>query len=175
MEFTIIQGDIAAVEADAIVNAAGTILRMDSGVAGALRRAADGPINEAAQNQGPVGLGEVAVTDSYGLDCDLVIHAAAMPHFDDGQATEESIQTATRNALDCAETHDCDSLVLPILGTGAAGFDLAEGASILCEVIDQHDASSLTDVRVIAYTEAEYETVSGVGLERGARNSLVAI
>jgi len=48
MDFSIIQGNIAAQSADCLVNAAGTSLAMGSGVAGALREAADGPINEAA-------------------------------------------------------------------------------------------------------------------------------
>lgn len=56
MEFTAIQGDIATRSADALVNAAGTSLRMGSGVAGALRRGANGPINEEATSKGPVEL-----------------------------------------------------------------------------------------------------------------------
>ncbi|MEF8830404.1 MAG: macro domain-containing protein, partial [Halobacteriales archaeon] len=54
MEFQVVQGDIAAQSADALVNAAGTSLRMGSGVAGALRRAAGGNLNEAAMAKGPV-------------------------------------------------------------------------------------------------------------------------
>jgi hypothetical protein len=46
MEFTVIQGNIAAQEADVLVNAAGTSLQMGSGVAGALRRAAGEAIND---------------------------------------------------------------------------------------------------------------------------------
>lgn len=46
MEYTVIQGNIAEQSADALVNAAGTSLQMGSGVAGALRREANGPINE---------------------------------------------------------------------------------------------------------------------------------
>lgn len=65
MEFTIVQGDIAEQEADALVNAAGTSLQMGSGVAGALRRHANGPINEEAVSKGPTDLGAVAVTDAY--------------------------------------------------------------------------------------------------------------
>ncbi|MFC6725027.1 macro domain-containing protein, partial [Halobium palmae] len=40
MEFILVRGDIAEQRADALVNAAGTSLRMGSGVAGALRRGA---------------------------------------------------------------------------------------------------------------------------------------
>jgi O-acetyl-ADP-ribose deacetylase (regulator of RNase III) len=162
MEFTVIQGDIAAQSADALVNAAGTSLRMGSGVAGALRRGANGPINEEAMGKGPVGLGEVAITDAYDLDAEYVIHAAAMPHYGDGRATEESIRNATRNALAKADELGCESLVMPVLGTGAAGFELERGAEFLGEEIDRYEPETLSDVRVIAYSQEDYETVKGV-------------
>jgi O-acetyl-ADP-ribose deacetylase (regulator of RNase III) len=162
MEFTVVQGDIAAQEADALVNAAGTSLQMGSGVAGALRRAAGGPINQAAVEKGPVELGAVAVTDAFELDADYVVHAAAMPHYGDGRATEDSIRAATRNALRAADDRGCTSLVIPVLGTGAAGFDFEPGARFVCEELDDYDAESLSDVRVIAYSNAEYETLPEV-------------
>lgn len=37
MEFSVIQGNVAAKSADALVNAAGTSLQMNGGVAGVLR------------------------------------------------------------------------------------------------------------------------------------------
>ena len=162
MELSVVRGDIAAQRADALVNAAGTSLRMGSGVAGALRRAAGEALNEAAVALGPVELGEVAVTDAYGLDAEYVIHAAAMPHYGDGQATAESIRDATRNALRAADERGCRSLVIPALGCGVAGFDLREGARIICETIAAYDPDSLTDVRVIAYGDEEYETIRDV-------------
>ena len=162
MEFSVVQGDIAAQSADALVNAAGTSLRMGSGVAGALRRAAGGPINEAAMAKGPVDLGEVAVTGGYELDADHVVHAAAMPHYGDGRATEESIRAATRNALERADDLDCSSVVLPVLGTGAAGFPFEEGARFVCESVWGYDPASLDAVRVIAYSDAEFETLRRV-------------
>ena len=162
MEFTVIQGDIAAQQADALVNAAGTSLQMGSGVAGALRRGAQGPINEEAVSKGPIALGEVAVTDAHELDAEHVIHAAAMPHHGDGQATEQSIRDATRNALERADELGCASLVMPVLGTGAAGFEFETGARIVCEEIWAHEPTTLTDVRVIAYAADEHRILSTV-------------
>ncbi len=162
MEFDVVQGDIAAQSADALVNAAGTSLRMGSGVAGALRRGAGGPINEEAIEKGPVDLGGVAVTDAYDLDAEYVIHAAAMPHHGDGRATAESIRDATRNALERADDLGCESLVIPALGCGVAGFALEEGARIITEEIDAYDPATLSDVRFIAYSDGEYETVREV-------------
>jgi O-acetyl-ADP-ribose deacetylase (regulator of RNase III) len=162
MEFRVVQGDIAAQSADALANAAGTSLQMGSGVAGALRRAAGRGLNEAAVAEGPVDLGAAAVTDAFDLDADYVIHAAAMPHYGDGQATAESIRDATHNALAAADRRGCESLVIPALGCGVAGFDLAKGAHIIAETIDAYDPESLSDVRFIAYSDEAFETVRAV-------------
>ncbi|WP_277555290.1 macro domain-containing protein [Halobaculum limi] len=159
MEFTVIQGDIADESADALVNAAGTSLHMGSGVAGALRRVSGEELQEAAVAAGPVHLGETAVTGAFDLDAEYVIHAAAMPHYGDGEATEASIRDAARNALEAADARDCESLVIPALGAGVAGYDLAEGARVIAEEIRAFDADSLSDVRFIAYSDEEYETV----------------
>lgn len=166
MDFEVIQGDIAAQSADCLVNAAGTSLRMGSGVAGALRRGAKGPINEAAMEKGPIELGEVAVTDAFDLDAEYVVHAAAMPHDGDGKATEKSIRDATRNALEAADERGCESMVIPALGCGVAGFDLAAGARLICEEIDAFQGETLSDVRFIGYSDEEVAT-----LERVAKRS----
>jgi len=156
MEFSVVQGDIAAQSAGALVNAANTGLRMGSGVAGALR-AAGGEALNAAVAKGPIEPGEVAVTDAYDLDADVVVHAAAMPA--GGQATADSIRSATLNALAAAEDHDCSSLVIPALGCGVAGFDLETGAQIIAEEIQAFEPTMLADVRLIADADDEYETV----------------
>ena len=162
MEFTVVQGDIAVQEADAIVNAAGTSLDMGTGVAGALRRAGGEALNDAAVHKGPVELGGVAVTGGYDLDAEYVIHAAAMPHYGDGKATAESIRGATLNALRAADERGCASLVIPALGCGVAGFDLETGARIIAEAIERYEPEHLRDVRFVAYTDEEVETVRRV-------------
>jgi O-acetyl-ADP-ribose deacetylase (regulator of RNase III) len=162
MHVAVIQGDIAQQSADVLVNAAGTSLQMGSGVAGALRRAGGEELNDAAMSKGPVDLGEVAVTDAYDLDAEYVIHAAAMPHYGDGQATAESIADATRNALARADGLGAESLVVPALGCGVAGFDLREGARLIAETVASYEPDTLTDVQFIAYADEEYETVRAV-------------
>ncbi|MFB6312182.1 MAG: macro domain-containing protein [Salinirussus sp.] len=159
MEFEVIQGDIAAQSADVLVNAAGTSLQMGSGVAGALRRAGGEALNEEAVAKGPIDLGEVAVTDAYDLDAQWVVHAAAMPHYGDGQATRQSIAEATVNALERADELGATSLVIPALGCGVAGFELRDGAEIICETIYNFDPESLEKVRFIGYSDEEVATI----------------
>lgn len=163
MEFEVIQGDIAAQSADALVNAANTSLRMGSGVAGALKRAAGSGLHDEAVAKGPVGLGNVATTDAYSLDADYVVHAAAMPA--DGAATADSIRAATRNTLQEADALDCESVVLPALGCGIAGFDFDDGVRIICEEIAAFDPESLGDVSLIAYDDDEFERMCEVAAE----------
>jgi O-acetyl-ADP-ribose deacetylase (regulator of RNase III) len=162
MDFEVVQGDIAQQSADVLVNAAGTSLEMGSGVAGALRRGAGEQINEEATSKGPVDLGGVAVTDAYDLDAEWVVHAAAMPHYGDGQATAESIADATRNTLEEADELGAESLVIPALGCGVAGFETREGARLICEVIDSYEPDTLEDVRFIAYSDDACETIREV-------------
>jgi O-acetyl-ADP-ribose deacetylase (regulator of RNase III) len=83
-----------------------------------------------------------------------------MPHYGDGQATRESIRNATRNTLARADELGCGSLVIPALGTGVAGFDLAEGARLICEELAAYEPDSLADVRFIAYSDEAYGTIS---------------
>jgi len=163
MEFDVIRGDIAAQSADALVNAANTSLRMGSGVAGALKRAAGSGIDDEAIAKGPVALGGVATTDAYELDAEYVIHAAAMPA--GGESTAESIRDATRNALTEADALDCESLVLPALGCGIAGFDFEAGVRIIREEITAFEPESLSDVRLIAYDDDEYQQLQRIASE----------
>ncbi|MFC6962296.1 macro domain-containing protein [Halocatena marina] len=160
MEFGIIQGDIARQDVDAVVNAANTGLRMGSGVAGALRKGGGAPLNEEAISNGPIELGGAVETGGYNLPCEYVIHAAAMP--EGGQASADSIRDATRNSLVLADDLGCESLVVPAIGCGVAGFDLRAGLEIICGIINEHDPESLSDVRVIAYGDEAFELLSDI-------------
>lgn len=50
-----------------------------------------------------------------------------MPHYGDGRATAESIREVTRNSLEKADELGCESIVIRIRGTGAAGFGSETG------------------------------------------------
>ncbi|TET96535.1 MAG: Appr-1-p processing protein, partial [Dehalococcoidia bacterium] len=62
MDITLVQGDIAQQDAEAIVNAANNHLWMGAGVAGAIKRAGGREIEDEAVAKGPIPIGEAAVT-----------------------------------------------------------------------------------------------------------------
>lgn len=91
-----IRGDIAERRAASLVNAAGTSLRMGSGVAGAPRRNAGGPINEAVVSKGPVDLGAVAVTDAH--EATTLTEVRVIAFLTEGFRALESVAERVRSA-----------------------------------------------------------------------------
>lgn len=158
----IVQGDIANESVDAIVNSAGTSLRMGTGVAGALKRVGGTELHSDALETGPIELGESAVTDAFDLDADYVIHAASMPHYGDGKSTRESIQDAVTSALDDAEERNCKTVAIPAVGCGLGGVSLTTGAVTILSVLNDYQFNSIEAVRFVLYSEEEYETVNSL-------------
>ena len=78
MELEVRDGDIAAVEADAIANAANDRLWMGAGVAGALKRAGGDEIEQEAMAIGGIPLGTAVATTAGRLRARWVIHGAVM-------------------------------------------------------------------------------------------------
>ena len=147
----IADGDIAAQQTDAVVNAANNACWMGSGVAGALKARGGRSIEDEAMAQGPVEPGECVITSGGRLPARYVIHAAVM-----GQDLETSaaiISRATRNSLGLAETRQVASIAFPAFGTGVGGFGLEECARVMIEAIRAHDrtATSLRLVRLVLF------------------------
>lgn len=155
----VVKDDIANRSVDAIVNAAGTSLRMGSGVSGSLRSVAGDELNQVAVQEGPISLGSAVVTDAFGLDAECVVHAAAMPHYDDGMATVDSIRASVRHALQLADEQGCGTVALPAVGCGLAGVDLSEGASVIMDELRSFNSESVECIEFVAYTQDEYEII----------------
>lgn len=130
------QGDITAMEVDAIVNAANTELLLGAGVAGAIRRKGGERIQEECDRIGPIALGGAAVTTGGNLKALYVVHAAGMSL--GGQATAESIRLAVKNSLERAEEKTFRSIAFPAIGTGVAGFPMRECARIMLSETLEH-------------------------------------
>jgi O-acetyl-ADP-ribose deacetylase (regulator of RNase III) len=129
MELEVREGDIAAVEADAVANAANDRLWMGAGVAGALKRAAGDEIEREAMSLGPIPLGSAVATSAGRLPARWVIHGAAMGQ--DLQTDADLVARTTRSCLEVADELRCRSLAVPAFGTGVGGFPLADCARIM--------------------------------------------
>jgi len=150
-EISVVQGDIADQETDAIVNAANNHLWMGAGVAGAIKRKGGGQIEQEAMAQGPVEVGSAVLTSAGSLNAKHVIHAAVMGQ--DLHTDAEIIRCATHSSLALAEQHGLSSLSFPALGTGVGGFSLHHCASLMIGATIDFllQANVLREVRFVLY------------------------
>jgi O-acetyl-ADP-ribose deacetylase (regulator of RNase III) len=143
-ELEVVDGDIAALEVDAIANAANNRLWMGSGVAGAIKRAGGEEIEREAMQQGPIDVGEAVATSAGRLPARWVIHGAVMGQ--DLQTNAELVRKTTESCLKLADELGAESLALPAFGTGVGGFPLAECARIMVGVARSFEPASLRRV-----------------------------
>jgi O-acetyl-ADP-ribose deacetylase (regulator of RNase III) len=152
------EGDIAALEVDAVANAANDRLWMGAGVAGALKRVGGDEIEQEAIAQGPIALGSALATSAGRLAARWVIHGAVMGQ--DLRTNADLVRRTTHSCLELADELGCRSLALPAFGTGVGGFPLAECAAVMVEEARRFEPRSLERVIFAVFGADAYESFS---------------
>lgn len=158
----LLEGDITEQEVDAIVNAANSALVLGSGVAGAIATRAGPSVQRECDAHGPIEVGEAAITGAGELSARFVIHAAGMAP--GGRASEESVRSAVRAALELAEREGCRSVALPAIGAGVGGLSLQRCAEVSLEEarrmtdrgVEAGEASGLAEIRFVLLGEPAF-------------------
>lgn len=132
MSIEVIKGDITAVEADAIVNAANSGLAGGGGVDGAIHRAGGPEImkecDSIRDHQGGCPTGEAVITTAGRLPAKKVIHTVG-PVWKGGQHGEENLlANAYRNSLELAAKNNLKTVAFPNISTGIYGYPKKEAA-----------------------------------------------
>lgn len=157
IKISVIQGDIAEQEVNAIVNAANNHLWMGAGVAGAIKRKGGIEIEKEAMSKGPIPVSEAVVTKAGNLKAKYVIHAAVMGQ--DLVTKEEYIRNATLNSLKRAEELKIESIAFPAFGTGVGGFPVDKCARIMVDEVKNFskEAEFLKEVRFVLFDKKSYD------------------
>lgn len=125
----LIKGNIALVDADAIVNAANKSLILGGGVAGAIRNFGGPAIQQECNRIGPVEVGEAVMTGGGDLKAKFVIHAVG-PVYGEGDE-EDKLARATLNSLKLAAKHKLSNIVFPAVSTGIFRFPVQKCSRIM--------------------------------------------
>src|SRR5919201_1280348 len=144
LSLELVEGDITALEVDAIANAANNGLWMGAGVAGAIKRAGGDEIEREAVAKGPIEVGDAVATGAGRLKARWVIHGAVMGR--DLRTSAELIAETTRSVLRVTEELGAESLALPAFGTGVGGFPLDECARLMVAAVREHEPQTLQRV-----------------------------
>jgi O-acetyl-ADP-ribose deacetylase (regulator of RNase III) len=143
-ELSIVEGDITALEVDAVANAANNALWMGAGVAGAIKRAGGEEIEREAVAKGPIEVGKAVATTAGRLPARWVIHGAVMGQ--DLRTNAELVRRTTESCLCVADELGAESLALPAFGTGVGGFPLDECARIMVDAASSFEPQRLRRV-----------------------------
>ena len=157
----VFEGDIAALDVDAIANAANNRLWMGAGVAGAIKRAGGEEIEREAIALGPIEVGEAVATGAGRLKARYVIHGAVMGQ--DLRTNAELVERTTRRCLEAADDLGARSLALPAFGTGVGGLPIEECARAMVAAARSFEPHSLERVVFAVFgAEAEETLVEAV-------------
>lgn len=155
----IITGDITALDADAIVNAANSSLQGGGGVDGAIHRAAGPELKAYCKTIGTCPTGEARITPGFKLRARHVIHTVG-PVWHGGEKNETALLASCyRESLQLAASAGCRTVAFPAISTGAFRFPADKAARIAW--------ATITD---FLRTHPQPETVYLVFFEENARS-----
>lgn len=128
----ILQGDLTQQHVDAIVNAANSQLAGGGGVDGAIHRRGGPTIMAETKRRYPSGCptGSAVVTSAGKLPAKYVFHAVG-PIWRGGHEGEPDLLARVhRRCLELAAGHECQSIALPAISTGAYGYPVDDAAQV---------------------------------------------
>lgn len=125
----IVEGNIALLDVDAVVNAANRHLKLGGGVAGAIRTYGGPSIQEECDALAPIEVGEAVITGGGNLRAKYVIHAVG-PRMGEGDE-EPKLVRATLRSLEIAAERKIQRLAFPAISTGIFGFPLERCSDIM--------------------------------------------
>jgi len=129
LRIKLIEGNIALLDTEAIVNAANKSLILGGGVAGAIRNLGGPSIQKECDNIGPIEVGEAVITRGGNLKAKYVIHAAG-PVYGEGDE-DEKLKMATINSLKIANKLKLNDIAFPAISTGIFRFPLKRCSEIM--------------------------------------------
>ncbi len=126
----VVEGDITAMDVDAIVNAANASLLGGGGVDGAIHRAAGPGLLEECRRLGGASTGEAKLTAGHHLRARHVIHAVGPVWQGGSQGEDALLASCYRQALGLAAAHGLRSIAFPAISTGIYRFPLPRATRI---------------------------------------------
>ena len=154
------EGDITAVDADAIVNAANERMLGGGGVDGAIHRAAGSRLLEACREVKEVRsgvrcpTGEARITPGFDLTARWVIHTVGPVY--SGPESAAPLRSAYRESLALANDHGLSSIAFPAISCGVYAYPLDEAASIAIQTAIEHHGS-LTHITFSLFGQAAHD------------------
>jgi len=136
----LVEGDITALDVEAIVFYARPTLELGSGFGSAISRRGGPAIKKELDAIGSIAVTDAVVTTGGNLKAKHIVHAAG-PAFQE-TALEEKLRATIANALKRAEERGITQIAFPPMGAGFYGVPLPVSAALTIEAISSHLSNS---------------------------------
>ena len=150
MGFVILSRDITKEKVDVIVNSLGIVTNHYGAICKSILHASKSKELQKLidDKNGKTEVGDMFFTDSYGLPAKKILHLVTPFHKFDKEYT--AFETAIRDLLNLCRASGYKSISIPILGTGANGYNPIEAQNILISMCAGFaDAYKDMDIRVV--------------------------
>ncbi len=135
----VFRGDITGIRADAIVNAANSLLTGGGGVDGAIHSAGGPEIlaecKKIIERQGCCKTGEAVITTGGKLPARFVIHTVGPVWRGGSKGEAVKLSSCYRNSLNLAVESGCETIAFPNISTGIYGYPKNEAARVAVNTV----------------------------------------
>ena len=168
---TVRQGNITTLVADAIVNAANSLLAGGGGVDGAIHHAAGIDRLQTAcraiiRRIGSLHPGEAVITPGFQLPAKHIIHTVG-PVWNGGANHEPTLlRNAYLNSLRLAHDHDIKTIAFPAISCGVYGYPVEDAARIALPALKEGlEAGLVEEAFMVLHGEAAFDTWTAIAQE----------
>ncbi|XP_033222155.1 ADP-ribose glycohydrolase MACROD2-like isoform X2 [Belonocnema kinseyi] len=154
------QGDITALEIDAIVNAANSSLLGGGGVDGAIHRAAGPSLKKECATLGGCEVGEAKISGAYKLPSKYVIHTVGPK----GEKPDK-LQECYESCLSLVKENNLRSVAFPCISTGVYGYPQAAAAKVALDSVTKflvENKDSVDRVIFCVFLESDKDIYTGL-------------
>jgi len=155
---SLVVGDIAEQDTDAVVTAAHWRLNKGMGTDGTIHSKGGPKIYEECQRIGGCPVGDAVITTGGSLKARYVIHAVGPVWRGGDEHESELLASAYRRSLQVATQHGLRSISIPSISTGAFVYPIRLAAPIALKTIIQFlegEQHGFNEVRMVLYTRED--------------------
>ncbi len=167
----IVRGDLAAAEADVLVNEANNHLQMTGGVSGALRARGGIGIHLEAIELGPLPVGRIVRTAPGDLATKVVYHAVVIDYVVAKGMSAKVISSVMGDVLAMADEDGAKTVCFPLFGAGGTGLALEASLTAMIDGLEEAgcEGGGRQAVRIYVRDPDEYDEVQRIarGLKAG--------